>query len=202
MSEGPQGFLFAPGAGASSASAWMRAWHARFSTLGDVRTFDYAYMLAQKKMPDRLEKLAETHKSALLRAFPHSSADTILVGKSMGGRIGCHVSLEQPVRALICMGYPLVGMGGKVRDEILKTITTPVLFVQGDSDAMCPLDMLDEVMREMKAPRELLVVEGANHSLQLPARALKFSEQTQDEVDRRTFAGIQAFVERFASADG
>ena len=92
---------------------------------------------------------------------------TFLIGKSMGGRIGCHVSLEEKVDGLVCLGYPLCAMGDrtKLRDEVLRALTTPILFVQGTRDALCPLDLLERVRADMKAPNFLHVVEGGDHSL-------------------------------------
>jgi len=57
---------------------------------------------------------------------------TVLVGKSMGSRVGCHVAVAQPglVDAVVCLGYPLVGQNGKRRDQVLLQLTTPTLLVQ------------------------------------------------------------------------
>ena len=72
----------------------------------------------------------------------------------MGGRIGCHVSLEEKVDGLVCLGYPLCAMGDrtKLRDEVLRALTTPILFVQGTRDSLCPMDLLERVRTEMKTP--------------------------------------------------
>ena len=85
----------------------------------------------------------------------------------MGGRIGCHVSLEEKVTGLVCFGYPLCAMGDrtKLRNEVLCALTTPILFVQGTRDELCPLDLLEGVRKEMKAPNLLHIVEGGDHSL-------------------------------------
>src|SRR5690606_19746205 len=40
-------FLFAHGAGAPSASAWMQAWSERLGRIGRVRTFDYPYKIGR-----------------------------------------------------------------------------------------------------------------------------------------------------------
>ena len=45
--------LFAPGAGAPSSSRWMVAWRRRLQALGDVVPFDYPYMQAGRRTPDR-----------------------------------------------------------------------------------------------------------------------------------------------------
>ena len=123
----------------------------------------------------------------------------VLIGKSMGGRIGCHVSLGEKVAALICLGYPLCGGGDpkKMRDKILREITTPTLFVQGTRDHLCPLELLEAVREEMHAPNELFVVEGGDHSL-----AVKKSQgETQEEVDARILQRIRVFVEEHAGKE-
>src|SRR5262249_28166478 len=49
--------LFAPGAGAPSSSPWMARWAERLAAHGRVATFDYPYMLAGRRMPDKLPVL-------------------------------------------------------------------------------------------------------------------------------------------------
>lgn len=193
--------LFAPGAGAPSSHPWMQNWKARLSEIGNVETFDYDYMLEGRKRPDPLPKLIAAHRSALHRARErHRAESTILVGKSMGGRVGCHVTLDEKVDGLICLGYPLCAMGdrSKLRDEVLRALTTPILFVQGTRDALCPLDLLERVRAEMKAPNFLHTVEGGDHSLRVAKHQLKATGETQEEVDRRVFEAIAGFVDRLA----
>ena len=140
--------LFAPGAGAPSSHPWMQNWKRRLSEIGEVETFDYDYMRAGRKRPDPLPQLIAAHRKALEAAREkHQPDSTFLIGKSMGGRIGCHVSLEEKVDGLVCLGYPLCAMGDrtKLRDEVLRAMTTPILFVQGTRDALCPLDLLEHV---------------------------------------------------------
>ena len=179
----------------------MQNWKVRLSEIGNVETFDYGYMREGRKRPDPLPKLIEVHREALHRAQQrHRGESTILVGKSMGGRVGCHVSLEEKVDGLICLGYPLCAMGdrSKLRDEVLRALTTPILFVQGTRDSLCPLDLLERVRAEMKAPNFLHAVEGGDHSLRVPKHQLKARRETQEEVDRRAFEAIAGFVDRLA----
>ncbi len=186
--------VFAPGAGAPSTSPWMRRWAGRLGALGDVVPLDYPYVKAGRKAPDRLPVLVAAHRAALAAARAGRRGPVILAGKSMGGRVGCHVALEEPVAGLICLGYPLVGQGGRVRDEVLLALRVPVLFVQGSRDALCPLDALEKVRARMTAPSALHVVEGGNHSLEVGVRALAARGETQDVVDARTFERIASFV--------
>ena len=177
----------------------MRNWRARLGEIGNVETFDYDYIREGRKRPDRLPQLIAAHLEALSKAKEqHPSERTILAGKSMGSRIGCHVSLEEKVDGLICLGYPLCAMGdrAKLRDEILRALTTPILFIQGTHDSLCPLDLLERVRNEMKAPNFLYVVEGGDHSLRVPKRQLQAAGETQNEVDQRILQAISGFVDQ------
>jgi predicted alpha/beta-hydrolase family hydrolase len=177
----------------------MQSWKERLEQIGEVATFDYPYMREKRKRPDRLPQLIAAHRQALAQARKenrHSS--TILIGKSMGGRIGCHVSLEEKVDGLICLGYPLCAMGDrtKLRDEVLRALATPILFVQGTRDPLCPLDLLESVRQEIRAPNFLSVVEGGDHSLRATKSQLKATTKTQDDVDQSIFQSIADFVDR------
>ncbi|MES1172423.1 MAG: alpha/beta family hydrolase [Bacteroidota bacterium] len=205
--------LLAPGAGAGSSSAWMQSWRRRLAAVGDVETFDYPYRLRGRKAPDKLPVLIDAHREALrtARSQHPRAAGVVLAGKSMGGRVGCHLALEEPVDALICLGYPLRGASGALRDEVLLALRTPVLFVQGTRDPLCPLDALADVRKRMSAPHQLFVVEGGNHSLEVRrGRGTKTGTSTsardpaaddgapvadpQEESDARVLRAIAAFV--------
>ena len=189
--------LLAPGAGAASSHPWLQEWKKRLSGIGAVETFDYDYMRERRKRPDPLSKLIAVHREALAKAREkHIGAKTFLIGKSMGGRVGCHVSLEDKVDGLICLGYPLCAMGDrtKLRDEVLRALTTPILFVQGTRDSLCPLDLLKRVRTEMKGPNALHLVQGGDHSLRVAKHQLQASGQTQEDIDRQILQVIADFV--------
>jgi predicted alpha/beta-hydrolase family hydrolase len=198
MKPTPLVFLFAPGAGAPSAHPWMRHWAELLRTLGSVHLLDYPYMIEGRKRPDPLPKLVAAHHAALERARQSASGQFVLIGKSMGSRVGCHLALEERAMAVVCLGYPLCGGGdrNKLRDEVLRKLATPILFVQGTRDPLCPLDLLAAVRREMQTVNELHAVEGGDHSLLVSRTHLKAAGQTQDDVDRRILAAIQQFVEK------
>ena len=190
--------LFAPGAGAASSHPWMRAWAERLLAIGNVRTFDYDYMREGRRRPDPPPLLIAAHRQALRDARKDGTQPVILIGKSMGGRIGCHVALEESVAGLVCLGYPLCAAGDvkRLRDKVLRDLRTPILFVQGTRDPLCPLDLLENVREEMKAPNFLRIVEGGDHSLQVTKTQLKNAGETQDEVDGRVLSAIAQFVGR------
>lgn len=189
-------FLFAPGAGAPSSSPWMRKFRDRLATLGPVHGFDYPYQLAGRRSPDRLPVLIAAHRAAFEALDP--ALPVALIGKSMGGRIGCHVANQLSQReplALISLGYPLVGQRGAIRDEVLLALCTPILFIQGSRDPLCPLDRLAVVRARMTAPNQLHVVEGGNHSLDLPKARLKADPGAQEAADAAVVSRIAGFLE-------
>ena len=189
-------FLFAPGAGAPSSHPWMQRWKQRLIQIGDVEAFDYDYMREERKRPDRLPQLISAHRAALAAARTKTSGPIFLIGKSMGGRIGCHVALEEKVNGIVCLGYPLCAMGdrSKLRDQVLRDLRTSVLFIQGTRDALCPPDLLESVREEMTAPNFLHVVEGGDHSLLVRKKDL--GNETQEDVDQRIAKAISDFVVR------
>ncbi|MFO7177149.1 MAG: alpha/beta fold hydrolase [Pseudomonadota bacterium] len=195
MAERPL-ILFAPGAGAPSSSAWMQAFARRLEAIGDVVSFDYPYMRAGRKRPDPLPVLIAAHRDALEGARRDRSGSVFLVGKSMGGRVGCHVALETEVTGLVCLGYPLKGAGPRatLRDEVLIRLRTPILFVQGTRDSLCPLPLLEATRARMQAPHRLFVVEGGDHSLRLTQGELRRRGETQEQVDARIVETIRDFV--------
>jgi len=188
--------LFAPGAGAPSSHSWMQAWKQRLGSIGEVVTLDYDYMREGRRRPDPLPLLIAAHQAALQNARQSAEQRVILIGKSMGGRVSCHLSLKEPVNGVVCLGYPLCGGGdpGKLRDKVLHELRTPILFVQGTRDALCPLELLEKVRAEMTAQNFLHVVEGGDHSLIVAKKQLKTANENQESVDRRVLAAIEKFV--------
>jgi predicted alpha/beta-hydrolase family hydrolase len=195
----PWVIVLAPGAGAGSDSPWMRGWRERLSGITRknvyVETLDYPYRRAGRKAPDKLPVLIEAHRQALAEARSHvpAGARVALVGKSMGGRVGCHVALAEPIDALVCLGYPLRGAAGTLRDEVLLGLRVPVLFVQGTRDPLCPLDLLRALLPRMTARNALFVVEGGNHSLEVPRRGA--AAGAQERSDQAVLQAIQTFLD-------
>jgi predicted alpha/beta-hydrolase family hydrolase len=182
----------------------MTAWAARLGALGEVVRFDYPYMERAKRArpgerarraPDRLPVLLEAHRQALAAARAAAGrTPVVLAGKSMGARVACHLAGDAPVAAVVCLGYPLRGASGALRDGPLLALRTPVLFVQGTRDALCPLPALEEVRRRMTAPSTLHVVPGGDHSLRVGVRALVAAGEDQEAVDARAADAVRSFL--------
>ena len=174
----------------------MQGWARSLATIGAVSVFDYPYMIERRKRPDPLPKLVAAHREALAQARQEQGGPAVLIGKSLGARVGCHLALKEDVAAVVCLGYPLCGGGdpSKLRAEVLLELSRPVLFVQGSRDSLCPLEMLERVRREMKATNTIHVVEGGDHSLLVAKGRLKAAGETQAEVDERILAAIRHFL--------
>ena len=189
-------FLLAPGAGAPSSHPRMRTFARLLGTIGPVEPFDYPYALEGRKRPDPLPKLIEAHRAALAALRAKHDGPIVLAGKSMGGRVGCHVALVEKVQAVICFGYPLCAAGdrSKLRDQVLLALKTPAMFAQGTRDPLCPLDLLEGVRKRMGAPSTLTVVEGGDHSLIVAKTALKALGSSQEEADENMLTAIARFL--------
>nr|ACU16395.1 unknown [Glycine max] len=194
--------IFAHGAGAPSSSDWMQRWKNMIKEAlraVDVVTFDYPYMSAKKKAPPKAEKLVEFHSNFVKEtATKYPGHPLILAGKSMGSRVGCMVASMKDINvsAVVCLGYPLKGSNGAVRDETLLQLTVPTMFVQGSKDGLCPLEKLETTRKKMKAPNELHVIDGGDHSFKIGKKHLQANNSTQDEVEDVAVLAIAAFISR------
>ncbi|MBV8585746.1 MAG: alpha/beta hydrolase [Verrucomicrobia bacterium] len=175
----------------------MRNWAQRLRQIGEVTTLDYPYRLAGRKSPDPLPRLIAAHRQAVEQIRPNLSGPLVLIGKSMGGRIGCYASDEPEVAAVVCLGYPLCALGDptKMRNKVLLGLTKPVLFVQGTRDRLCPLELLASVRAEMRVSNHLYVVEDGDHSLLLTKTSLKQMGKTQAEIDDQILQAIGVFLQ-------
>ncbi|MCL1598653.1 MAG: alpha/beta fold hydrolase [Actinomycetia bacterium] len=160
--------LFAHGAGLGQHHDWMVAVRSRLVDRGHlVMTFDYLYMHEGRKAPDRLPKLLDVHEAAA-EALENIAGEVVLVGKSMGGRVGSHLVAQGRCNALglVYLGYPLVAMGKTEPRNIdhLLEIDLPQLFVSGTRDRMGPVEQIDSVAASVPNGSSVLIDDG-DHSL-------------------------------------
>lgn len=193
--------VFAHGAGAPSSSDWMIRWKdmlAEALNAVEVVTFDYPYFSGGKKRsPPKAEKLVDFHCDVVREAMAkYPGNPLILVGKSMGSRVSCMVDRESGISAsaIICLGYPLKGTNGALRDDTLLQLTVPVMFVQGSKDGLCPLDKLETVMEKMKRVNTLHVIVGGDHSFKIGKKCLQYVGSNQEEKEIKAVEAIATFV--------
>lgn len=160
------------GAGASMGSDFMRFFATELADRDRaVARFNFPYMEQGRKSPGT-PKASEQAFVAVTEALVSklSPGSTFLGGKSYGGRMASHV-IAQGLHAdgLVFLGYPLhpPGKPERIRDEHLKDIVCPMLFVEGTRDSFCPLPTLEEVRARLNAPTDVIVVEDGDHSLKV-----------------------------------
>ncbi len=164
--------VLAHGAGAGQQSAWMvNAAQALSERRISCFTFDFPYIAAGRKAPDRAPVLEASWREALEAARTEADVLPIFIGgKSMGGRIATHIAAQgvQGVRGVILLGYPLhpPGQPGKRRDAHLPGIKEPVLFVQGSNDTFGNEDEIAALVPMMQRAR-LHVIATGDHSLKV-----------------------------------
>ncbi|WOH12274.1 hypothetical protein DCAR_0831776 [Daucus carota subsp. sativus] len=193
--------VFAHGAGAPSTSDWMIRWKellAKALSAVEVVTFDYPYISGGKKRaPPKAEKLIDFHSDIIKKAVAkYPDHPLILVGKSMGSRVSCMVAGGEHIfaSAVVCLGYPLKGMKGAVRDDTLLQLKVPVMFVQGSKDALCPLEKLEAVRKKMTSLNELYVIEGGDHSFKIGKKHLQLEGSSQEEAEECAANAISKFI--------
>ncbi|KAL1608334.1 hypothetical protein SLS60_003275 [Paraconiothyrium brasiliense] len=112
---------------------------------------------------------------ACISYLSHEAGCLILGGRSMGARAAViagtkaiTAGIERGL-SLILVSYPLKGPKNDIRDKILLDLPEHVriLFIVGEKDGMCPLELLKQTREEMAAKSKLMVVRGADHGMQV-----------------------------------
>lgn len=194
--------LFAHGAELDLDSDFMTAMAAGLAARGfPVLRFRYSYMErrareGRRRPPDRAPVLEEAHFAALafLRGL-ELAPRALLAGKSMGARIATHIAAKGADAAgLVLLGYPLhpAGKPDEERKEHFPAIVQPALFVQGTRDPLCRLERLRLALARWAGAAEVHVVEGGDHSFDVPVR----SGRTRDEVRAQVLDAIDAWERR------
>lgn len=176
--------LLAHGAGAGSQHPFMVRVRRELEARGaHVITFDFPYVRARRKVPDKapvLEAAWREQIDAVRRDAALARLPLFIGGKSLGGRMASHVAAQgvPGLSGLVFFGYPLhpPGKPEQRRDGHLPSIKEPMLFVQGERDEFGSEAEIRELLPSLGCAT-LHVVPGGNHSLKVRGGAA-----TQDEV--------------------
>ena len=182
--------VLAHGAGGGEKHPFMVRYARGLAARGiDVVTFDFPYMQAGRRAPDKAPVLENSLRSVIVDATGRGefSAHRLFIGgKSMGGRIATHVAAapdqwpaDAPALAgVIVFGYPLNPPGGPSKrspDRVshLARIRVPTLIVQGTRDSFGGPDAIAQAMPHA----QVHALAGADHS-----PAAKFDQDVWDRV--------------------
>ena len=77
------------------------------------------------------------------------------------------------VRGLVFLGFPLnpAGRPSEERAVHLFQVEVPMLFLQGTRDRLADLGLLERLMERLGTRASLRLVQDADHSFRVPARA-------------------------------
>jgi hypothetical protein len=126
--------VLAHGAGAGQSHPFLCAFAEALAARGiDVVTFDFLYVAAGRRAPDRNDKLEACWRAALDVAKAEWSGRVPFIGgKSMGGRIASQLAAAGDGGAgLVCLGYPLhpPKQPEKLRVAHLSKLKLPTLIL-------------------------------------------------------------------------
>lgn len=163
--------VLAHGAGAGQRHPFIVGIARRLAQKGiDVWTFNFPYMEARRRAPDKATVLEGTFRSVIdvARRSVGQQRSLFVGGKSMGGRIATHLAAQgDQLAGVFALGYPLhpPGKPDQLRSAHLSDITVPVLIAQGEFDPFGTPSELTPVIAAMRSRVTLEVVAGSDHSL-------------------------------------
>jgi uncharacterized protein len=132
--------VLAHGAGAGQTHRFMIAFAEALAARGiDVVTFDFLYLAAGRRLPDKNDKLEACWRAAIAEARECCGGRVPFIGgKSMGGRIASQIAAADGslARGLVLLGYPLhpPRQPEKLRIVHLHNLSLPTLVLQGRRD--------------------------------------------------------------------
>jgi len=163
-----------------------------------VATFDFPYIAAGRKSPDKAPVLEEAWRRAIAEARADEafrSLPLFIGGKSMGGRIASHVAAQgvEGVSGLVFLGYPLhpPGRPQQRRDAHLPAIAQPMLFVQGSRDEFGTAGDIRELLPRLNPHAQLFEVADGDHSFKV---RVKTTGKKQDAVFTEIFDRVETFI--------
>lgn len=185
-------FVYAPGAG-SNINDLFGAYCSSRLPGESVETwrFQFPYMEAAKRGPDRPPTLEATWR-AVLREAQKPGLPVIAGGRSMGGRIASQVVAHGvEVAALALFAYPLhpPGRPDQRRDAHLPSVNVPTLFCSGTRDAFATPDEL--AAAAALVPRSTVhLLDGSDHGFD----CLKSSGRTRADVWKDAVDALLSFL--------
>jgi uncharacterized protein len=188
--------VLAPGAGGGLDGAFMREVARGLATRGfQVCRFNFGYTEKGRRSPDKQPLLEETYRDVVgfVRSFA-GPRPLFLGGKSMGGRIASHIVADgEDAAGLIFLGYPLhpPGRPDRIRDVHLRGIEVPMVFIEGTRDPFCPLETLDQALKQVTAETSVVVIDDGDHSFKVRKSTGRSTEAAWQEV----IAAVAAWVD-------
>jgi len=154
--------------------------------------YQFPYIEQGRKRPDRPAVAMDTVRAAVdhaRKAYP--GIPLLAGGKSFGGRMTSNTQADavlQGVVGIVFLGFPLHApkRPSDTRAEHLRRVALPMLFLQGERDALAELSLLRPVVDALGDRATLHVVPDADHSFKVPKRAGRTFEEIIGELAATT----------------
>jgi len=182
-------YLFGHGAGAGMRHPFMEA--ASFALAArNIATlrYEFPYMAAGRRMPDRHGTLVDTVRAAATTALQLAPDLPLFAGgKSMGGRMTSTAAAGAPLvgaRGIVFYGFPLHRPGDEsdARADHLADVSLPMLFLQGTRDRLAEIERVRRVCERLGSRATLHEVEGADHGFSVLRRSGRTGAGVQEEM--------------------
>jgi hypothetical protein len=127
-------------------------------------------------------------RAAVLEAAVRAPAIPLFAGgKSFGGRMTSQAQAVDPlpgVRGLAFLGFPLhpPGQPSESRAQHLARVQIAMLFLQGTRDDFAELELIQPVVSRLGGRAALKLVQDADHSFHVPARAGRTDAAVRGEL--------------------
>ncbi len=137
--------------------------------------YQFPYMEAGKKRPDRAEVAQQAVRAAVSKAGELAPELPLFAGgKSFGGRMTSQLAAGgdlATVKGLIFFGFPLhpSGRPGMARADHLMQVAHPMLFLQGTRDRLAEVDLIEAVVQRLPQAT-LRFLEDGDHSFRMLKR--------------------------------
>jgi hypothetical protein len=182
-------YVLAHGAGAGMTHPFMAAVAAGLAKR-DIATlrYQFPYMEQHARRPDRPDLAHATVRAAVAEALRLAPALPLIAGgKSFGGRMTSQAEAAAPlqdVRGLAFLGFPLhpANRPSIERAKHLSDVRLPMLFLQGERDALADLPLIRSVTATLGPRASLHVVRDADHSFRVPACAGRKDSDVRGEM--------------------
>jgi predicted alpha/beta-hydrolase family hydrolase len=175
------GAVLAPGYGGSAEQSILVAMARRLEAggIGALR-IGFARARPVEDFAPELEELRQA-RDVLVKAGLQKIA---LVGRSFGGRMCTRLAALEPPDALVVLGHPVSPPKRPRPDDeaALLAVRCPTLIVQGEHDALGPLEVLQRIAAA-NANVEIVVLNGVGH--QFGKRQAEGVERAAEWLERQ-----------------
>jgi pimeloyl-ACP methyl ester carboxylesterase len=177
----PQGLVFFLHGNGGDLSSWTTGVDFYRKVNYDLFIFDYR---GYGKSTGRIESEAQLHADVRAAwdavAAKYAGKPIVIYGRSLGTGLGAYLARAvDPALLVLVTPYTSLGAAAKRAypfapdwllkyplrtDSVIGELKTPVMLIHGSRDELLPLDNSQALLKLIRSPVEMLVVEGASHN--------------------------------------